>query len=278
MVSPRVGEEDLVGVRDVHVVARHRQDDRRRRHANMVGGCICPGRMRAAMRRPNEGGALTEAIRPYRVDVADAVLDDLRDRLARTRWPDQIPGREWDYGTDLVTLQELCAYWRDGFDWRAAEAGSERMAAVRDGHRRPARALRPRPIAGAGRAADRDHPRLARLDRRVPQGPGAASPIRSPTAVTPPTRSTSWHRRCPATASAGPRRGRAVDIRTVAEVNAALMAPTRLRPLRRARGRLGRHRHVAARPHRRAAPRRHPREHGRGAAPEGRRHHGRCAA
>jgi microsomal epoxide hydrolase len=56
------------------------------------------------------------------VDVADAVLDDLRERLARTRWPDQIPGSDWGYGTDLATLQDLCAYWRDDFDWRAAEA------------------------------------------------------------------------------------------------------------------------------------------------------------
>jgi pimeloyl-ACP methyl ester carboxylesterase len=61
-------------------------------------------------------------IRPYRVDVAAEVLDDLRDRLARTRWPDQIPGRAWGYGTDLETLQDLCAYWHDEFDWRAAEA------------------------------------------------------------------------------------------------------------------------------------------------------------
>jgi pimeloyl-ACP methyl ester carboxylesterase len=58
---------------------------------------------------------------PYRIDVSDDVLADLRDRLGRTRWPDQIPGSEWNYGTDLSTLQELCDYWRASFDWRAAE-------------------------------------------------------------------------------------------------------------------------------------------------------------
>jgi pimeloyl-ACP methyl ester carboxylesterase len=60
-------------------------------------------------------------IRPFRVEVPDAVLDDLRDRLARTRWPDQIPGSGWDYGTDLAYLQDLCGYWQTTFDWRAQE-------------------------------------------------------------------------------------------------------------------------------------------------------------
>ncbi len=64
----------------------------------------------------------SDEIRPFRVEVPDAVLDDLRDRLARTRWPDQIPGSGWDYGTDLAYLQDLCEYWRSTFDWRAQEA------------------------------------------------------------------------------------------------------------------------------------------------------------
>ena len=52
-----------------------------------------------------------DAIMPFRIDVPEEVLTDLRDRLRRTRWPDQIPGTEWVYGTDLTTLQDLCAYW-----------------------------------------------------------------------------------------------------------------------------------------------------------------------
>ncbi len=63
-----------------------------------------------------------EEIRPFRVEVPEAVLVDLRERLARTRWPDQIPGHAWDYGTDVDYLRDLCAYWADGFDWRAQEA------------------------------------------------------------------------------------------------------------------------------------------------------------
>lgn len=58
----------------------------------------------------------------FRIDLPDSVLDDLRDRLHRTRWPDQIAGSGWDLGADTETLQSLCGYWADGFDWRAAEA------------------------------------------------------------------------------------------------------------------------------------------------------------
>ena len=62
------------------------------------------------------------AIRPFRVDVPQAELDDLRDRLARTRWPDDYEGVGWDYGTDLATMKEIATYWRDGYDWRRQEA------------------------------------------------------------------------------------------------------------------------------------------------------------
>jgi pimeloyl-ACP methyl ester carboxylesterase len=62
------------------------------------------------------------AIRPFRLDVPQAELDDLQDRLARTRWPDDYEGVGWDYGTDLATMKELATYWRDGYDWRRQEA------------------------------------------------------------------------------------------------------------------------------------------------------------
>ena len=62
-----------------------------------------------------------EAIRPFTIAVADEVLADLSDRLGRTRLPDQIPGTDWDYGTNRGYLEELLAYWQDGFDWRAQE-------------------------------------------------------------------------------------------------------------------------------------------------------------
>jgi microsomal epoxide hydrolase len=58
---------------------------------------------------------------PFEVHVDDDVLDDLRRRLRATRWPGQPPGIGWTQGTDLAYLQALVAYWRDEFDWRAAE-------------------------------------------------------------------------------------------------------------------------------------------------------------
>jgi pimeloyl-ACP methyl ester carboxylesterase len=60
-------------------------------------------------------------VTPYRIQVEQAVLDDLRDRLARTRWPDEVRDAGWDYGANLRYMQELVEYWRDGFDWRAQE-------------------------------------------------------------------------------------------------------------------------------------------------------------
>ena len=59
---------------------------------------------------------------PFSLRVPDAAIADLRDRLARTRFPDQAPGAPWAYGTDVAWLRSLVEYWRDGFDWRAQEA------------------------------------------------------------------------------------------------------------------------------------------------------------
>ncbi len=61
-------------------------------------------------------------IEPFRIAVPDSVLTDLRERLARTRFPDEIPGSDWGYGTALAYMRELVAYWKDRYDWRAAEA------------------------------------------------------------------------------------------------------------------------------------------------------------
>jgi pimeloyl-ACP methyl ester carboxylesterase len=61
-------------------------------------------------------------IRPFRIDIPQADLDDLRDRLHRTRWPDELPGVGWTRGAPLGYLKELAAYWTDGYDWRKQEA------------------------------------------------------------------------------------------------------------------------------------------------------------
>ena len=66
-------------------------------------------------------------IEPFRIHVPEAVLEDLKRRLERTRWPDDIPGSGWDYGADLAYVKELVDYWRTTFDWRAQEAALNRM-------------------------------------------------------------------------------------------------------------------------------------------------------
>ena len=58
---------------------------------------------------------------PFSLHAPDAAIADLRERLARTRFPDQA-GEPWAYGTDVAYMQELVDYWQSGFDWRAAEA------------------------------------------------------------------------------------------------------------------------------------------------------------
>jgi pimeloyl-ACP methyl ester carboxylesterase len=59
---------------------------------------------------------------PFRLHVPDEALDDLRERLTRTRWPDEIPGSGWTYGSNREFMRGLVEHWRNGFDWRAQEA------------------------------------------------------------------------------------------------------------------------------------------------------------
>ncbi|MEV0388902.1 epoxide hydrolase family protein [Nonomuraea sp. NPDC050643] len=61
-------------------------------------------------------------IRPYRIEIPQARLDDLRDRLRRTRWAPELPGTGWERGVPTGYLRDLAGYWADGFDWRAQEA------------------------------------------------------------------------------------------------------------------------------------------------------------
>ena len=61
------------------------------------------------------------AVQPYKIEIPDSVLDDLKSRLERTRWPDELPGTGWDYGSNLDYVKELVEYWRTKFDWHAQE-------------------------------------------------------------------------------------------------------------------------------------------------------------
>ena len=65
---------------------------------------------------------MEQALVPFTVAIGDADLGDLVDRLRRTRWPEAEPVDDWSQGVPLAYLQSLCAYWADGYDWRAREA------------------------------------------------------------------------------------------------------------------------------------------------------------
>jgi len=63
-----------------------------------------------------------EAVAPFRIEVAEAELADLRRRLRQSRWPEAEPVSDWSQGVPLAYLQDLCGYWADGYDWRPTEA------------------------------------------------------------------------------------------------------------------------------------------------------------
>ncbi|MBT5918754.1 MAG: epoxide hydrolase N-terminal domain-containing protein, partial [Alphaproteobacteria bacterium] len=60
-------------------------------------------------------------MKPFRIEVPDAVLDDLQARLALTRFPDEATDADWSWGANLGYMKDLVAYWQNGYDWRAAE-------------------------------------------------------------------------------------------------------------------------------------------------------------
>ena len=65
---------------------------------------------------------MSDEIRPFRIDIPQAQLDDLRRRLRDTRWPEREAVEDWTQGTPLSYVQEVCAYWAEKYDWRATEA------------------------------------------------------------------------------------------------------------------------------------------------------------
>jgi hypothetical protein len=60
-------------------------------------------------------------VRPFRIEIGDDIIEDLRDRIARTRWPDEAPGPQWSQGTDLEYLRDFLQYWAEEFDWTSQE-------------------------------------------------------------------------------------------------------------------------------------------------------------
>src|SRR5436853_6245489 len=65
---------------------------------------------------------MTDTLERFEIRLDASVLEDLRSRLARTRFPDQIEATGWEYGVPIDYVRELVEYWRDEYDWRAHEA------------------------------------------------------------------------------------------------------------------------------------------------------------
>jgi pimeloyl-ACP methyl ester carboxylesterase len=68
---------------------------------------------------------------PFRIEIPDATLTDLRERIGRTRWPREIPGAGWEFGANTAYLKELLAFWGGRFDWRVSEEGLNRLPQFR---------------------------------------------------------------------------------------------------------------------------------------------------
>ena len=60
-------------------------------------------------------------IEPFTINIEQEILDDLQERLHKTRWPDEIPESGWDYGTNMKFMKELVDYWIKDYDWRKTE-------------------------------------------------------------------------------------------------------------------------------------------------------------
>lgn len=71
------------------------------------------------------------SIEPFRVEISDAQIADLRERLTRTRWPDQLTDTGWELGTDSAFLRELCEHWSTRFDWDRFQDRCNRYPQVR---------------------------------------------------------------------------------------------------------------------------------------------------
>jgi epoxide hydrolase len=73
----------------------------------------------------------SDEVAPFRIDIPRDTLDDLRARLAGTRWPEAETVADWSQGVPLGYLRELCRHWADGYDWRATEARLNRLPQFR---------------------------------------------------------------------------------------------------------------------------------------------------
>ena len=97
--------------------------------AGVLGLIVAVGSPMVRAQQPAGGPAAgAAAIVPFKIQVPDAVLSDLKERLARARFADEFPDVGWDYGTNLNYLRSLVTYWRERYDWRAQERRLNRFS------------------------------------------------------------------------------------------------------------------------------------------------------
>ena len=118
-----------------------------------------------AVTTEQSGGRRSDPAVP--VDVPEAELDDLRARIAATRWPEKETVADQSQGVPLATMQELARYWATDYDWRKVRGEAERPAAVHHRDRWAGHSLHPRPFEARECVAAHRHARMARLDHRA---------------------------------------------------------------------------------------------------------------
>ena len=74
---------------------------------------------------------MTSEMTPFRIEIPESELDELRHRLRRTRWPERETVDDWSQGIPVDFTQALCHYWADSYDWRATEARLNRLPQFR---------------------------------------------------------------------------------------------------------------------------------------------------
>jgi hypothetical protein len=93
-----------------------------------------------------ERAADDQAIRPFTIETPQADLDDLRARIAATRWPEKEPVADISQGPPLATMQALARYWATEYDWRKCEEKLKATAALPHRDRRPRNPFHSRPL------------------------------------------------------------------------------------------------------------------------------------
>ena len=93
--------------------------------------CYAQAGQEAITTRPDTVGFASDEIRPFRVNITDEALADLRQRILATRWPEKETVADESQGVPLATMRELARYWATDYDWRKGGSEAECPAAVR---------------------------------------------------------------------------------------------------------------------------------------------------